>query len=240
MTQASSGRGSARPSGPSPWGPRWSRWVGRGLARGYWNTEVRGAVNVPRSGPVVVIANHIGLADGPVMHGVIPRGSHFLIGDHMYVGPLGPLFTAAQQIKVVHGDRDSLVKALAVLRRGGVVGVFPEGTRGSGESVNVHGGAAWLALQGKAPVVPAVILGSRLTGEKVSVFPEFRRRMLVEFGEATTLELPAGVVGSARQEWARARLSELLTAQLRRTLESTDLDLPRDREAQTTEGGAHE
>ena len=53
---------------------------------------------------------------------------------------------------------------LRVLRDGGVVGIFPEGTRGAGEFDRFHRGAAYLALVTGAPVVPVVILGTREPG----------------------------------------------------------------------------
>ncbi|WP_062073217.1 lysophospholipid acyltransferase family protein [Demequina sediminicola] len=213
---------------PSVWGPRWSRWVGRALARGLWNTDVRGRENVPRTGPVIVVANHVGLIDGPVLHGVIPRGSYFLIGSHMYKGVLGKLLTGAQQIKVTGSGRDALAQGLGVLKRGDLVGVFPEGTRGAGRADAVHGGAAWLAVQSGAVIVPTALVGTRLTGEPVSVWPKARRRIVVEFGTPVTLDLPASLKGRARQEAAQAQLAQALQQRVESTLSTTDLELPDD------------
>ncbi|WP_084102001.1 1-acyl-sn-glycerol-3-phosphate acyltransferase [Demequina sp. NBRC 110051] len=220
---------------PSRWGPRWSRWVGRALAKGLWRTEVRGLEHLPRTGPVVLIGNHVGLIDGPVLHGIIPRGSHFLIGSHMFHGVLGALLRGAQQIEVVDSGRDALAQALAVLRRGDVVGVFPEGTRGAGRADAVQGGAAWLAIQSGAPLVPTALVGTRHTGEPTGVWPRPGRRILVEFGEPFALDLPDGLRGRARQEAAQAQLAEALRERIDRTLATTDLTLPDDAEANPKE-----
>ena len=64
---------------PRPVGPGWGRWVGRAIALGFWNTRIVGAENVPKTGPVIVAANHLGLADGPLMIGCTPRGTHILV-----------------------------------------------------------------------------------------------------------------------------------------------------------------
>ena len=213
---------------PTRWGPRWSRWVGRFLARVYWNTEVRGRANMPRKGAGIVVVNHVGFIDGPVVHGVIPRLSYFLIRADMFRGPLKPLLTWAAQIPVEGDGRAALAKGLAVLRRGDIVGVFPEGTRGGGTAEQVHGGAAWLAVQSGAPIIPTALLGTRLPGESVNLWPKPRRHLLVNFGEPVSLDIPAELKGRARQAAASEQVAAALRAQLTATLEATDLVLPRD------------
>lgn len=213
---------------PSSWGPRWSRWVGRFLARILWATQVHGRDQVPRHGAVIVVANHVGFIDGPILHGVVPRPSHFLVGSHMFRGILGVILRAAAQIEVDGAGRGALSAGLTVLRRGGVVGMFPEGTRGAGRAVAVHGGAAWLALQSGAPVVPTAIVGTRHTGEPVGVWPKPRRRIVIEFGEPIQVTPPDDLKGRARQEWAAMAVSEALRGQVESTLAHTDLELPAD------------
>lgn len=214
--------------GPSPWGPRWSRWLGWGLARGLWATTVRGRHHVPRRGAAIIVANHVGFIDGPVLHGVIPRPSHFLVGAHMFRGVLNPILRGASQVRVDASGREALSAGLAVLRRGGVVGMFPEGTRGAGRATAVHGGAAWLALQSGAPIVPTAIVGTRHTGEPVSVWPRPRRRIVIEFGEPVLVTPPVGAKGRERQEWAAMAVTEALRGQVESTLAHTDLELPED------------
>jgi len=215
---------------PGVWGPRWSRWLGRILAQGLWATKVVGRSNIPKHGAVIVVTNHMGFIDGPVIHGVIPRGSHFLVSDHMYAGPFGPLLQRAGQIKVVNAGRGALAQGLAVLRRGGVVGIFPEGTRGAGAADSVHGGAAWLAIQSGAPIVPTALIGTRRSGESVNVWPRPRRRILVEFGVPTVLMPPEDLKGRAKQAWAEHAVAEALRMQLAETLTHTSLELPNDDE----------
>jgi len=213
---------------PTHWGPRWSRWVGRFLARIYWNTEVRGRKNIPKKGLGIVVVNHVGFIDGPVVHGVIPRLSYFLIRADMFRGPLKPLLTWAAQIPVDGDGRSALAKGLAVLRRGDIVGVFPEGTRGGGTAEQTHGGAAWLAVQSGAPIIPTALLGTRLPGESVNLWPRPRRKLLVEFGEPVHLNIPPELKGRARQSAAAEQVAAALRHQLTATLATTDLVLPLD------------
>lgn len=169
---------------PSARGPAWSRWVGRFGARVVWDTHVTGAERVPRTGPVVLAANHVTLLDGPLLIGVTPRGLHILVKSELFRGPVGLVLRAAGQIPVDRTmGRPALQSALGVLQRGGAVGIFPEGTRGRGTAEQVRAGAAWLAVHGRAPVVPVAILGTRRTGESPHGLPGLRRDLVVEFGD---------------------------------------------------------
>jgi 1-acyl-sn-glycerol-3-phosphate acyltransferase len=169
---------------PSPRGPAWARWVGRFLARVVWNAEVVGAGRVPVDGPVVLAANHVTLIDGPMLIGLAPRPLHIITKQEMFHGPVGTILTWAGQIPVDRANgRAALQSALGVLRRGGAVGIFPEGNRGRGAVDDVRAGAAWLAVHGGAPLVPVAILGTRLTGESLGHIPGLRRRLYVEFGD---------------------------------------------------------
>lgn len=196
---------------PGPAGPRWSRWVGRFLARVVWDTRVVGREHVPATGPVIVAANHLGVIDGPLVHGVVPRGTHILVKEEMFHGPVGLVLRAAGQIPVDRtGGRPALAAALAVLRRGGAVGIFPEGNRGRGDASTARAGVAWLAVNSGAPVVPVAVLGTRRTGESVGHLPGFRRRLHVEFGPPVVVERPAGTSGRA----AVAHATEVLRTAL--------------------------
>jgi len=208
--------------GPSPRGPRWSRWIGRFLARVVWNTEVVGASHVPLDGPVLLAANHTGIVDGPILHGVAPRPSHVLVKEEMFWGPVGTVLRAAGQIPVDReGGRTALTSALAVLRRGGLVGVFPEGNRGRGDATSARAGIAWLALNGHATVVPVAVLGTRRTGESVNHVPGLRRRLAIEFGQPLVIERAPGTSGKVAlveaNEAIRVALAELVDSAVART-----------------------
>lgn len=216
-------------TGPSAFGPRWSRWIGRFLARVVWNTGVVGAAHVPTDGPVLFAANHTGIIDGPVLLGVAPRPSNMLVKIEMFWGPVGWVLRAAGQIPVEHdGGRSALNSALVVLKRGGAVGVFPEGNRGKGDAASARAGIAWLALNGHAPVVPVAVLGTRRTGESVGHVPGLRRRLAIEFGEPLILERAAGTSGRVALEQANEAIRVALAQLVDGAVARTGLVLPTD------------
>lgn len=214
---------------PRAIGPGWGRWLGRAVARGFWNTRIVGSGHVPRTGPVIVAANHVGFADGPLMIGCTPRGTHILVKVELFRSPIGFLFRASGQIPVDRRNgRPALATALALLERGRVVGIFPEGYRGRGDGSSARAGVAWLAVHSGAPVVPMAMLGTRRTGEGVGRIPGFRRRLHVEFGPPVTV---TGVEGLPRREAvgvAQEQLRVALAAHVRAVADRTGLGLPTD------------
>jgi 1-acyl-sn-glycerol-3-phosphate acyltransferase len=147
----------------------------------------------------------------------------------MFWGPVGSVLRAAGQIPVERdGGRSALSSALVVLKRGGVVGVFPEGNRGRGDASSARAGIAWLALNGHAAVVPVAVLGTRRTGESVGHLPGLRRRLAIEFGEPLILERPPGVSGRVALESANESIRAALADLVDRASERTGLTLPTD------------
>lgn len=215
---------------PGRAGPRWSRWVGWGLGHLLWRTTVVGAEHLPPTGPVLIAANHVAGVDGPVLHGVLARGTHILVKREMFHGPVGLILRGAGQIPV---DRDSgrgaLEAALGVLRRGGAVGIFPEGNRGRGDVADVRAGVAWLAVHGGAPVVPVAILGTRRTGEPVGHLPRPGRRFVVELGEPIRPEPAEGVPRRLAVARAAEQIADRLAGHVAAAAARHGLPLPDDR-----------
>jgi len=220
---------SDRPKVPRRIGPGWGRWLGWFVARVLWNTRVVGAERVPRTGPVIVAGNHLGFADGPLMIGTCPRGTHIMVKIELFNGPLGWLLRSTGQISVDRRNgRSALATALAVLKRGGVVGIFPEGSRGRGDVSDARAGTAWLAVGSGAAVVPMAFLGTRRAGESVDHVPGLRRRMLVEFGEPVVLEGLAGLPRNEAVSRAQELLREALSDHVQAVSERTGIPLPAD------------
>lgn len=198
------------------------------VARRRWQIEVRGAEHFPETGPVVVAANHIGFLDGPLMAVLTPRPVHALTKREMFEGSMGAFLTATGQIPIWRRAADPLAvrTALRVLREGGVVGVFPEGSRGAGQVTRAEGGAAYLALVTGAAVVPLSVLGTREVGGALNSVPPPGTRMVLTYG--APLHFPQRDWPRRRVDVRRAtdRIRAALLGTMREAEEATGLALP--------------
>ncbi|MFC8145190.1 lysophospholipid acyltransferase family protein [Streptomyces paradoxus] len=171
---------------PSARGAEVGRRIGVGLMYGLWRPRVLGAWRVPASGPVIFAVNHAHNIDGPMVMGVAPRPTHFLIKKEAFIGPLDPFLLGIGQVKVDRDttDRTAITHALGVLAAGGVLGIFPEGTRGEGDFASLRAGLAYFAVRSGAPIVPVAVLGSTdKPGRLIKALPPLRSRVDVVFGE---------------------------------------------------------
>ena len=212
------------------WRVRINMVVGRVLFGTLYRVKVVGRSRVPRTGPVVFVANHVGFLDGPMLPALAPRPTSVLVKREMFTGLLGWFLAWIGHIPVTRnsGDRRALTAAVAVLQAGGAVGIFPEGTRGRGDVAAVQQGAAWLAQQGGARVVPVAFLGTRTTGASKGSLPRPWSRMVVEFGEPVDLTPDPALTGRQRLAAATERVRETLATHVRESQERHRVFLPED------------
>jgi 1-acyl-sn-glycerol-3-phosphate acyltransferase len=125
--------------------------------------EVHGLEHVPDSGGVVLVANHRALMDGVVLFGALDRVVSCLVKAEAFRGPLAPVLRGCAQIPVHRERVDPAPVRLGVelLRAGGVLGVFLEGTRGDGRVSHAKPGAGYFALRSGAVVIPVALHGTR-------------------------------------------------------------------------------
>jgi 1-acyl-sn-glycerol-3-phosphate acyltransferase len=136
------------------------------LLRALWRPKVTGMERVPRTGPVIMAANHLSVVDSLIIPIVTARPVYFLAKNEYFKAPLmRTIMTGLNQIPVDRsGGRASLMAldaALPVLQEGQVLGIFPEGTRSpDGRLYRGRPGVAKLALDAGATVLPVGLLGT--------------------------------------------------------------------------------
>ncbi|MEU1661116.1 MULTISPECIES: lysophospholipid acyltransferase family protein [Streptomyces] len=184
---------------------------------GLWRPRVLGAWKVPASGPVIFAVNHSHNIDGPMVMGVAPRPTHFLIKKEAFIGPLGAFLTGIGQLKVdrTAADRAAITQALDLLAAGGVLGIFPEGTRGEGDFASLRAGLAYFAVRSGAPVVPVAVMGSSdRPGRLIKALPPVRSRVDVVFGDPFDAGDGSGRRTRRALDEATERIQKQLTAHL--------------------------
>ena len=159
-----------------------------------------------------------------------PRPAHFLVLTDTFDTVAGPLLRASGQIPLDQkvGDRTALGQAIEVLRRDGVIGIFPEGGRGRGDLAEAGRGVAWLAINGRATIIPTACLGTRATGEHADSWPRVRSRLVVDFGAPVVLELPDGIPGRQRLHLAGEQVRLALAGHVAEASRRHGIPLPED------------
>lgn len=141
--------------------------------------------HIPASGPVLVVANHTSYLD-PVLLGLAARRPiAFMAKAELFNIPgLGWLIRRLHAFPVQRDgfDRRAVRTALNKLKAGGVVGIFPQGSRERGETKEGLPGAALIALKSGAQVLPTAIMGADKVVPNGKILPR-RATIEVRFGE---------------------------------------------------------
>ena len=126
--------------------------------------SVTGQEHVPRRGPFILATNHVSFLDPPVVGTACPRRVYFMARADLFRQPLLGLFLrSVGVIPLRRGEADvaAMREALAHLRAGKPVAIFPEGTRQlSGRLGAAKRGVGVLADLARVPVVPAYVSGT--------------------------------------------------------------------------------
>jgi 1-acyl-sn-glycerol-3-phosphate acyltransferase len=181
------------------------------LLRLLFRVRVEGRAYVPRSGAVVVAANHQSFCDSLFLPLVIPRRVTFLAkAEYFHSMKTAWFFRSLGQIPIQRGGGDAAARALAtargVLEQGGLVALYPEGTRST--DGNVHRGrtgVARLALECGVPVVPVGIDGTDAIQPRGSRMLRPFRPVRVRFGPPITFD-SAGLVDAETGRTSTERL----------------------------------
>jgi 1-acyl-sn-glycerol-3-phosphate acyltransferase len=129
--------------------------------------EIHGEDRVPLQGGVILVSNHASFLDPPVLGAALRKRGRVvrsLARDSLFRNPLfGALLRRLHAVPIsrTKGDVGALKKALAIIKQGGVVALFPEGTRSpDGNLQRAKDGIGFLVARAGVPVVPCYIDGS--------------------------------------------------------------------------------
>jgi 1-acyl-sn-glycerol-3-phosphate acyltransferase len=153
-----------------------------------YRIDVRGRENLPRSGPVILAANHRSFLDSIFLPLVIRRRVTFVAKAEYFDDPKTAwFFRGVGQIPIRReggsASERALASAMDVLQRGQVFAIYPEGTRTrDGYLHRGHTGVARLALRSRAPIVPVGLVGTDEIQPVDRRLPRPFRRVSIRFG----------------------------------------------------------
>ncbi|MEV0600037.1 lysophospholipid acyltransferase family protein [Streptomyces sp. NPDC050315] len=163
------------------------------LLRAVFRPRVEGLEHIPEEGAAIIAGNHLSFADHFVMPAIVPRRVTFLAKAEYFTGPglkgrlTAAFFRGVGQIPVDRSggkaSRGAIRSGVNVLRKGRLLGIYPEGTRShDGRLYKGRTGVAAMALEAGVPVVPCAVIGT------FEAQPAGRRlpraiRVTIRFGE---------------------------------------------------------
>jgi cytidylate kinase len=196
--------------------------VFRGIARAIVRIRIEGDLaSIPRTGPLIVAANHASSADPVLIGAFLPktlgRPLNWLGKRELVEMPLVGWFMRQVPIHPVDratADLEAFRVAMRILESGNILAVFPEGTRSEdGILQAAKDGAAVLALRSGAPVLPVAVGDSDLMWPKHTRLPRPGRTVTVRYGRPFRVaeELPLTTAGMDRRAAKEAATTLIMT-----------------------------
>ncbi len=184
--------------------------------------EVEGRENLPPGGPLLVVFNHLGHLDLPLLVATLPWRITGLAVAGLREVPVTGFFLrlgGAIWVNRGHYDREALRKALAILGRGDVLVIAPEGRISvTGALERGKTGPVFLAQRANVPILPIGITGTEGAPRKLKRFQRPHLRVII----GPVFRLLERPPGQPRKEQLRAnsdlimrRLAELLPEKYR-------------------------
>ncbi|MCX5715817.1 MAG: lysophospholipid acyltransferase family protein [Candidatus Omnitrophica bacterium] len=158
-------------------------WISRSifwlLFKACFGYRVKGTENFPKAGPFIIAGNHLSFLDPPAV-GMAWKGMvTFLAREDLFHNSFFKWWGASVgviPIKRGKFDLAAIRGSFEKLKKGGVVALFPEGTRSrNGTIKDPKGGVGFLAVKAKVPVVPVFIRGTDRALPHHTVFIRFKR-----------------------------------------------------------------
>lgn len=148
-----------------------------------YRPKVEGIENIPKEGGIILVGNHKHAFDAPLVMINTDRIVHYMAKESLFKGIQGKLLENIGMIKVYRTKSNprAVTEAIDILKNGGVIGIFPEGTRNKTkeELLKFRHGAVAIAKQADVPIIPFAIKGE---------YKILRKGLSIEFGNPVKIE----------------------------------------------------
>ena len=152
----------------------------------FFRPWIEGAENVPTDGPAILASNHLSFSDSIFLPLMLRRRVTFLAKSDYFTGRgikgwlTATFMRGVGQLPVDRAggkaSNAALKAGMKVLRRGELLGIYPEGTRSpDGRLFRGRTGVARLALEAKVPVIPVVMGGTDEAQPTGRIVPKITR-----------------------------------------------------------------
>ncbi len=183
-----------------------------------WRLELKGMENIPKTGGLIIAANHQTYIDPFWITANINRPVRFLAWSEAFSWPvIGKAITllGAWPLQVEGSDPAAIRRSLTWLRDSGVIVIFPEGGRGlpNGSMVRMKGGAVRMALEAGVPILPVTIRGGNRVWPSTKLLPRPHKVEIIYHPAIHVAQLPGEETRAcARRE--TDRLAEIIQSAL--------------------------
>ncbi|HEX8181248.1 MAG TPA: lysophospholipid acyltransferase family protein [Pyrinomonadaceae bacterium] len=181
--------------------PRWAlellRAAARIIFRLLWRMRYVSTEHIPPAGPLIIAANHQTYFDPFWLSVPVKRQIRYLAWDVSFGWPVvGTVmrWLGAWPLQIEKGDPRAIRRSLQWLRDGGALVIFPEGGRAysEGDMHKFKAGAARIALEAGAPVLPVTIRGGHKVWPRGRRWPRLRGRVEIIYHPLRRVQLLPG------------------------------------------------
>lgn len=178
-----------------------------------WRIRIEGREHEPVSGPFIAACNHASAVDPPLVGIALRHRASYMGKEELFSIPVLSAWLASVgtfPVRRGHPDRKAIRHSLRILEGGGVLVMFPEGTRSpDGRLKDPESGAAMLALRTGAPVLPVALINTHRILPRGAKWPRFER-VTIRFGPPIAVPRVEGRLDERLlEEWGGRIMAEI-------------------------------